>query len=228
VTSRSISLPDTDDYRLNNLRLHRHTSLGPKVSPSTSKDSLRQALTLPAVQSGKSGPRMPGPEPRQQSTAVAALRSRPSSIATPISTRAISGRANPIPTAAFPVPSTPLARTVPRPAGLQKTSSGAWNSRSPAPMPTAPRRCVRILIPCPRRRTSPGRFSKPCRDRWKGRIELQAACLFGLMKRRTKTGSTVWPVPSPVTTAFSARSPTWSLTRCTAGSHVRQGHRSGS
>ena len=53
-----------------------------------------------------------------------------------------------------------------------------------APTPTAPRRCGPISTRSRRRRRSPGRCSRRCGERWQGRIELQAACLFGIEAAR--------------------------------------------
>ncbi len=81
--------------------------------------------------------------------------------------------------AAFPAPSKPLAPTA-RPAGRLKTSRPVWSSRWPALLPTGQRRCERISIPSPPQEDISWPVFKTVRDRWKGRIELQAACLFGI------------------------------------------------
>ena len=75
----------------------------------------------------------------------AASSCRPSSTATPISTRAISGRASPTPTAPSWARSSRPAPTVPR-AGAREDVAAAWISRCAAPTRTAPRRCAPISI----------------------------------------------------------------------------------
>jgi cytosine deaminase len=47
------------------------------------------------------------------------------------------------------------------------------------------------------------------RERWAGRIDLQAACLFGIDRTRDENGSRRWSTGSLRPAACSARSPSW-------------------
>jgi cytosine deaminase len=178
VTSRSISLPDTDDYRLNNVRLHRsHLSRTDGLAFDV-EGFAPASLDIAGGTIREIRPADAGPEPRQQSTAVAASRSRPSSIATPISTRAISGPANPIRTAAFPGPQRrrrgpcrPLVCRRRRAAHgvLARLRLCPWHQGAAyASDSVSPQEDISWPV------------FETVRDRWKDRIELQAACLFGI------------------------------------------------
>lgn len=106
----------------------------------------------------------------------------PSSIATPISTRATSGRASPIPTAPSWARSTPRAPTA-SPAGRPRNIAGAWIS--PCVGHAHGTRAIHTHLDSipPQDEISWPVFTE-MRERWKGRIELQAACLFGIEQAR--------------------------------------------
>ncbi len=116
----------------------------------------------------------PAPRPRPP---MAAWCCRPSSISTPISTRA--HLAAPLQSGRHLEAAQPARSATRSSAGRPPMSSGAWISRCAAPMrmarpPSAPTSDRRR-----RSTTSPGMCSRPMRARWAGRIELQAVSLIG-------------------------------------------------
>ena len=100
----------------------------------------------------------------------------PSSICTPILTRARSGRGPPTRTA----PPTPPGRRSPptaRPAGPQRTCAAGWSSRFVPPSRTARGRSAPTSTPFPPQHAISFAVFRELRTAWAGRIELQAVNL---------------------------------------------------
>ena len=140
---------------------------------------------------------------------------------TPISTRAISGRASPIPTAPSWARSKRSAPTARRDWTARRRR--AAHGFLPA-LRLCPRHALlRTHLDSRRRRStrSPGRSSPRCATRWRGRIELQARRLFGIdgVRDRRLRRRLVDAVVD-ATAACSAPSPTWSRTSTSARPHV--------
>ncbi|MDW8443812.1 MAG: cytosine deaminase [Acetobacteraceae bacterium] len=95
---------------------------------------------------------------------------------TPISTRATSGRAAPIPTAPSWARSR-RCRTIAAPTGRPRIRARASTSACAAPTPTERRRSAPISTPTCRTVAPPGACSPTCATFWAGRIDLQASSI---------------------------------------------------
>ncbi len=206
-----VRIPESGAYRLARARVPVCLATA-QLSP----DGDGLALVDIAVDDGRirSSLRRRSPAPAR-STSPAAWSSRLSSTATPISTRAISGRASRIRTAPS-LPRSMRSRATGRRAGAPRTWRGGWISRSAPPTRTAPRRSAPISIRCRRRRRSPGRCSKRCASAGPAGSSSRASRSSPSRRCATGTGSPRWPTASPRQRGCSAPSPSWcpTSTRC--------------